>query len=97
MFFLIKNLFQKYSLSFLIISCYIIRCNAEPSIEHMRKDLKIITVVLFASLLISFIILWFNRNRKNLLKGKIVSIIFNYVKFYFSNNKHFFPSCVKIY
>lgn len=96
---MIKNVLQKYILSFLIIiSCYIISCNAEPNLENMKKEIKIISGVLFVSLLISFIIMWLNKNRKNLLKGKIVSIIFSYVKLYFSNNMHFFfPSCVKIY
>ncbi|PKK71773.1 hypothetical protein RhiirC2_848914, partial [Rhizophagus irregularis] len=70
MFFLmIKNVLQKYILSFLIIiSCYIISCNAEPNIENMKKEIKIISGVLFVSLLISFIIMWLNKNRKNLLK-----------------------------
>ncbi|RGB34566.1 hypothetical protein C1646_701574 [Rhizophagus diaphanus] len=62
-------MYYKKILSFLIIiSCYIISCNAEPSLENMKKEIRIISCVLFVSLLISFIIMWLNKNRKNLLK-----------------------------
>jgi hypothetical protein len=100
MFFLIiKNLSQKYISSFfIIISCYTIRCNAQDNVETVKRDVKIISGVIFAAVIVSLFFIWIHKNHQNQLRGKI-DYLFSYIKFLcFSNNKQFFilSSCVKI-